>query len=67
MTRNFRIAAKTFLLTYPQANDIPTKEFLNDFLRTRGDVPPIALMVCRELHADGNQHYHAVIQYLTLS
>ena len=65
MPRNFRIAAKAFFLTYPQADNIPTKEYLSDQLRALGDVPPVATIVCRELHEDGNQHYHAVVQYGT--
>lgn len=65
MPRAFRIAAKSFFLTYPQADRIPTKEYLSDKLSALGDVPPVATIVCRELHADGRQHFHAVIQYTT--
>ena len=65
MPRHFRIAAKTFLLTYPQAENIPSKEFLSEHLRGLSDVPPVATIVCRELHEDGNQHFHAIVQYGT--
>ena len=61
----FRIAAKTFLLTYPQAIRIPTKEDLLNFLKTCHGHPPIAVIVCKELHQDGNQHFHAIVKYVT--
>lgn len=59
---SFRLQAKNVFLTYSQAATIETKESLLDFLKTRGNGITYCL-VSRELHEDGNAHYHALISY----
>lgn len=56
----FRIQAKTFVLTYPQATNIPDKEDLHNFLL---NFFPSKLVTGKEYHEDGNQHFHAVIHF----
>lgn len=59
---SFRCNAKNFFLTYPQAVNIETKDELLQFLLSRRQSVAY-LIVAKELHEDGNQHYHAMIQY----
>lgn len=58
----FRINAKHFFLTYPQAGWIESKENLLEFLTTRRQGATYCC-VSKELHSDGNTHYHAIITY----
>lgn len=58
----FRVQGKHILLTYAQAERIQTKESLLQALRDK--VPsPIAWIVAKEQHADGNFHYHALLKF----
>lgn len=58
----FDINAKTFFLTYPQADRVQGKEQLLDYLVNKRDGVLYAC-VAKELHEDGATHYHAVISY----
>lgn len=58
----FDINAKTFFLTYPQADNIPGKDQLLDILVHRREGVRYCC-VAKELHEDGNTHYHVVISY----
>lgn len=60
MPRDFRVHARNILLTYPQACFIENKEALHEFLMTKG---PSKCIVAREEHQDGNQHFHALLQW----
>lgn len=55
-----RFQGKTFLLTYAQAERIESKEALHEHLLT---FLPEKLITCRETHADGGVHYHAVLRF----
>ncbi len=57
-----RFQGKTFLLTYAQAERIESKEALHEHLLT---FLPEKLITCRETHANGGVHYHAVLQFAT--
>lgn len=57
-----RFQGKTFLLTYAQAERIESKEALHEHLLT---FLPEKLITCRETHADGGVHYHAVLRFNT--
>lgn len=59
ITQTFRIAAKSFFITYPQCT--ATKEEIRDFLLTKGR--PTYYLIGRELHEDGNPHIHALVTY----
>jgi len=52
---------KRFFLTYPQCDAEPQQ--LVDFLS--GRAPLSYYVVCRELHADGNPHLHACVEFKT--
>lgn len=56
---SFRIAAKSFFLTYPQCS--LEKEELKDFLCLKGRVN--YYLIGRERHEDGNFHLHALVTY----
>lgn len=58
----FDVNAKTFFITYPQADNIPGKEELLDLLVNKREGVLFAC-VAKELHEDGGTHYHAVISY----
>lgn len=62
MARPFRFNAKTAFLTYPQC-DAPKEELL-EHLKTL-PVPPVYVIVSRELHEDGQPHLHAVVCWNT--
>lgn len=51
---------KRFFLTYPQCTG--TRQDLAEFLRTKAAVK--YLLVARELHQDGNQHFHACVEFV---
>lgn len=57
--RTFRIAAKSFFLTYPQCN--ASKQQLKEFLDTKGRV--IYVLIGQETHEDGNFHLHALVTF----
>lgn len=57
---NFRICGKYIFLTYAQAERIPTKEDLFAFLR---DKHPTKIVVAKEDHQDGGQHFHALLYF----
>jgi len=52
-----RKSANRFFVTFPQRNDWVKQDVIDIFL-------PIcsSLLVCRESHTDGGQHFHAVLQ-----
>lgn len=54
----FRVAAKTFFLTYAQC-DIPKDEIFQWLLRFE----PTYRLVAAEAHADGGKHLHCVISF----
>lgn len=58
----FRCDAKNFFLTYPQANNISSKQQLLEFLRDKREGVSY-ICVGQESHQDGNTHYHALIRY----
>lgn len=55
----FRFQGKNVLLTYAQAHNI-TKDMLFNFLIQMGAEKCV---VGRELHEDGNQHFHALVEF----
>jgi len=58
---DFRVQYKNIFLTYAQS-DLVNQELL-DFLWDKLETfEPTYIVVCRELHADGNPHHHALIQ-----
>lgn len=57
-TTSFRCRGKCFIITYPQCDAIHQEIF--DFLKTKNS----AYLVCaKELHEDGNTHYHAFLRF----
>lgn len=54
----FRVDAKNFSITYPQCP--ATKEDLLEHLQA---LSPSYICIGRELHADGNYHLHAALQF----
>nr|QTE03384.1 MAG: replication-associated protein [Lorikeet CRESS-DNA-virus sp.] len=62
MAAAFRFNAKTAFLTYPQCD--ATKEDLLAHLIAL-PVPPVYVIVSRELHEDGMPHLHAVVCWKT--
>lgn len=61
---NFRIDAKNFFLTYPQADAVESKESLLEFLTTKRS-GVVYCCVSKEQHADGEPHYHAILSFST--
>jgi len=56
----FKISAKAFFLTYPQANSISRDE-LYEFLETFHGVN--RLLVAEEIHQDGGRHFHCFVGF----
>lgn len=54
----FRINAKAFILTYPRAGDIGLRALRDHFVTKYTDI--LGLRAARELHEDGEPHYHVV-------
>lgn len=61
MANSFRVNARQFSLTYPQVPDTHTKEDLYRFLDEQ--FSPHELIVAREEHKDGNQHFHVFLSF----
>jgi len=59
----FRIQAKNFSITYPQA-DFSLEDGLT-YLRNKRfvDALPVHVIICSETHADGTLHRHAFVKY----
>lgn len=53
---------KRFFLTYPQCQG--TRQELSQFLSSKAVVKYV--LVARELHQDGHQHFHACVEYAAL-
>lgn len=58
----FRFDNKKVFLTYSQCPNLTHDELFN-FLSVVGNGQPKYLIVARELHGDGGQHFHAVIDF----
>jgi hypothetical protein len=61
--KKFRCNARQFFLTYPQASC--DHQALYDYLinkEVHGDKPDL-ILVAKELHQDGNPHYHCYLKY----
>lgn len=59
----FRVNAKNYFLTYPQC-DLSSAD-LRDFLLTKEGDRINWMCIARELHQDGNPHFHIQIEFVS--
>lgn len=59
MSPSFQIKATNFSITYPQANNLSREQILNFYKK----LSPKYVTVAKELHQDGNTHFHVAVGF----
>lgn len=65
--RRFKVSAKGFFLTFPQAAGIDLEQlflhFRDNWIHQASGKKPIDVVVARELHEDGQPHFHCFLRF----